>query len=128
MSTFSPEYEDLPEVTTGEGTASGTVIDGLQSLEFTNVFSKDASLEISKVRDGGSVNDVFTYNVMIDGNPFAGQYTVFNEEGNKEGIYSTDDGKVQIKGGGRIYITGLEVDAAYEISEDPARNYIGANL
>lgn len=122
--------EDDAAITTEEGSAAGTVVSGIQKVEFTNVYTPDdkASLEINKVREGGNPSDEFTFNVTIDGEPYKGSYTLYDEEGTLKGSFETKDGRITIQGGGRIYITGLEPDAAYAVTEEPAEGYTASTL
>lgn len=118
--------EDDAAITTEEGSAAGTVVSGIQKVEFTNVYTPDnkASLEINKVREGGNAADEFTFNVKIDEKPYVGPYILYDEEGTlKEGPFTTQNGKITIQGGGRIFITDLEPDVAYEVTEEEAAEY-----
>lgn len=118
--------EDDSDITTSEDYVSGRIIYGMQQVDFTNLYIPEdkASFEINKVREGGNVSDEFTFNVTIGGTAYAGPYTLYDEDGNQIGeSFETDDGKITIQGGGRIFIADLEPGLTYEVTEEPAEGY-----
>lgn len=124
--------DDISEedVTTDVGKASGTIKpESRTKLGFTNYAIDKASLEISKLRIGGSDRDVFNFTVNIDGRPYSGAYRVFNEEGTElTGPFSTTDGRISLTGGGRILISDLAKDKTFNVTEDANANYISSGL
>lgn len=124
--------DDISEedVTIAVGEASGTIKpESRTKLGFTNYAIDKASLEISKLRIGGSDRDVFNFTVKIDDEPYSGEYRIFNEEGTElTGPFSTTNGRISLTGGGRILISDLAKDKTFEVTEDANANYISSGL
>lgn len=128
---YSNYSEENSNIETSEGRAVGTIVSVMQRVDFTNIYSPEgkASLEINKFREGGNPSDEFTFNVTIDKNPYEGPYTLYDEEGiMKEGSFETNNGKITIQGGGRIYITDLSPNVNYEVREDETDGYTASSL
>lgn len=115
---------EAPEITVGEGKAEGTMFDGLQRIDFSNLYTEKGLLEINKIREGGSPSDLFTFNVTIEGKPYEGAYQVFTEEGTLlPGTYKAENGVFTMTGGGKILISGLNPGAKYTVTETMHPDY-----
>ncbi len=122
-STYAEGGEE-PEITVGEGSAEGTMFDGLQRIDFSNLYTEKGLLEIKKIREGGSPTDLFTFNVTIEGKPYEGAYQVFTEEGTLlPGTYTAENGVFTMTGGGKILISGLNPGAKYTVTETMHPDY-----
>jgi uncharacterized repeat protein (TIGR01451 family) len=122
-STYAEGGEE-PEITVGEGSAEGTMFDGLQRIDFSNLYTDKGLLEIKKIREGGSPTDLFTFNVTIEGKPYEGAYQVFTEEGILlPGTYTAENGVFTMTGGGKILISGLNPGAKYTVTETMHPDY-----
>ena len=73
------EGGEEPEITVGEGTAEGTMFDGLQRIDFSNLYMEKGLLEINKIREGGSPSDLFVFKVTINDDPYSGDYQIYTE-------------------------------------------------
>lgn len=122
-STYAEGGEE-PEITVGAGSAEGIMFDGLQRIDFSNLYTEKGLLEIKKIREGGSPTDLFTFNVTIEGNPYEGAYQVFTEEGTLlPGTYKAENGVFTMTGGGKILISGLNPGAKYTVTETMHPDY-----
>ena len=122
-STYAEGGEE-PEITVGEGSAEGIMFDGLQRIDFSNLYTEKGLLEIKKIREGGSPTDLFTFNVTIEGKPYEGAYQVFTEEGTLlPGTYKAENGVFTMTGGGKILISGLNPGAKYTVTETMHPDY-----
>lgn len=116
--------EEAPEITVGDGSAAGTMVDGLQRIDFSNLYTKKGLLEINKIREGGSPSDLFTFNVTINDKPYSGAYQIYTEDGMLiPGEHQTNDGTITMTGGGRILISGLDPGAKYTVTETTHPDY-----
>ena len=115
---------EAPEITVGEGKAEGIMFDGLQRIDFSNLYTEKGLLEIKKIREGGSPNDLFVFNVTINDKPYSGDYQIFTEDGMLiPGEHQTKDGTITITGGGRILIFGLKPGDKYTVTESTNPDY-----
>lgn len=122
-STYAEGGEE-PEITVGEGSAGGIMFDGLQRIDFSNLYTEKGLLEIKKIREGGSPTDLFTFNVTIEGKPYEGAYQVFTEEGTLlPGTYKAENGVFTMTGGGKILISNLNPGAKYTVTETMHPDY-----
>ena len=118
------EGGETPEIKVGEGTAAGTMFDGLQRIDFSNLYTEKGLLEINKIREGGSPSDLFAFNVTINGVSYNGDYQIYTEDGMLiPGRHQTEDGKITMTGGGRILISGLDPRAEYTVTETTHPDY-----
>ena len=118
------EGGEEPEITVGEGSAEGTMFDGLQRIDFSNLYTEKGLLEINKIREGGSPSDLFVFNVTINGVAYSGDYQIYTEDGMLiPGRHQTEDGTITMTGGGRILISGLNPGDTYTVSETPHPDY-----
>lgn len=118
------EGEEAPEIKVGEGTAAGTMFDGLQRIDFSNLYTEKGLLEINKIREGGSPSDLFFFHVTINGVSYNGDYQIYTEDGMLiPGRHQTEDGKITMTGGGRILISGLDPGAEYTVTETTHPDY-----
>lgn len=109
---------EAPEITVDAGKAEGTMFDGLQRIDFSNLYTEKGILEINKIREGGSPSDLFDFNVKINGKPYSGIYQIYTEDGMLiPGEHQTEDGTITITGGGRILISGLNPGDMYTVTE-----------
>lgn len=122
-STYAEGGEE-PEITVSEGSAEGIMFDGLQRIDFSNLYTEKGLLEIKKIREGGSPTDLFTFNVTIEGKPYEGAYQVFTEEGTLlPGTYKAENGVFTMTGGGKILISGLNPGDKYTVTESANPDY-----
>ncbi len=122
-STYAEGGEE-PEITVNEGSAEGIMFDGLQRIDFSNLYTEKGLLEIKKIREGGSPTDLFTFNVTIEGKLYEGAYQVFTEEGTLlPGTYKAENGVFTMTGGGKILISGLNPGAKYTVTETMHPDY-----
>lgn len=118
------EGGEAPEITVGEGSAEGTMFDGLQRIDFSNLYTEKGLLEINKIREGGRPSDLFVFNVTINGVAYSGDYQIYTEDGMLiPGRHQTEDGTITMTGGGRILISGLNPGDTYTVSETPHPDY-----
>lgn len=118
------EGGEEPEITVGEGSAEGTMFDGLQRIDFSNLYTEKGLLEINKIREGGSPSDLFVFNVTINGVAYSGDYQIYTEDGMLiPGRHQTEDGTITMTGGGRILISGLNPGDTYTVSETSHPGY-----
>ena len=118
------EGGEAPEITVGEGSAEGTMFDGLQRIDFSNLYTEKGLLEINKIREGGRPSDLFVFNVTINGVAYSGDYQIYTEDGMLiPGRHQTEDGTITMTGGGRILISGLNPGDTYTVSETSHPGY-----
>lgn len=118
------EGGEEPEITVGEGTAEGTMFDGLQRIDFSNLYMEKGLLEINKIREGGSPSDLFVFKVTINDDPYSGDYQIYTEDGMLiPGEHQAKDGTITMTGGGRILISGLNPGDEYMVTENTHPDY-----
>lgn len=115
---------EAPKITVDEGKAEGTMFDGLQRIDFSNLYTEKGLLEINKIREGGSPSDLFAFNVTINDAPYSGAYQIYTEDGMLiPGEHQTEDGTITMTGGGRILIAGLNPGDKYTVTESSNPDY-----
>lgn len=115
---------EAPKITVDEGKAEGTMFDGLQRIDFSNLYTEKGLLEINKIREGGSPSDLFAFNVTINDAPYSGTYQIYTEDGMLiPGEHQTEDGTITMTGGGRILIAGLNPGDKYTVTESSNLDY-----
>ena len=115
---------EAPEITVNVGSAEGIMFDGLQRIDFSNLYTEKGLLEINKIREGGSPSDLFVFKVMIKDEPYNGAYQIYTEDGMLiPGEHQSNDGRIIMTGGGRILISGLNFGDKYTVTESANLDY-----
>ncbi len=88
-------------------------------VPFVNRLTGGQGIALSKVCEGGSADDDFTFLVKTNGHLYSGSYRLATS------IKTTANGQIVLKGGETAIITGLDVGDDYLVTEVSDSRYVG---